>query len=185
MEIGKKRRNALTEVIRFINMQENKVLEQDTYKRAIKLLLNGDLKGAVQWLNSKNKAQMANHVISCFSATSEMSKVCLRRLVEQGIFANLLPEAREMVDFLTGDYYKTEGKVLETKWMQALGYYLMVKEKSDAKLTEIIEAFSRDLIGDQASNQKFKVNSLLWIIIKFYGLNSSNPDILHNQLLTY
>ncbi len=90
-----------------------------------------------------------------------------------------------MVQFLTGEYYKDGKKVQETKWIEGLGYYLTVKERSNAKLTEIIENFSKDLIENKEENKNFKVNSLLWIIIKFYGLNSKFPEILHNELLTY
>jgi hypothetical protein len=58
-EVGKKRRNALVDVLRFICMQENKVeegkdqSEKGTYQQAVAHLANGDIRSALALLNSK------------------------------------------------------------------------------------------------------------------------------------
>jgi hypothetical protein len=56
-EVGKKRRNALIDVLRFICMQEHKVEEakdeKGIYQQAVSHLANGDIRSAVTLLNSK------------------------------------------------------------------------------------------------------------------------------------
>lgn len=62
----KKRKNALTEVLRFICQQEYPVTleakpksEDDLYNKALSLALNGDVKQAVTYLSTNGKRHMA------------------------------------------------------------------------------------------------------------------------------
>jgi hypothetical protein len=72
-EVGKKRRNALTDVLRFICMQEHKVDEgkdeKGIYLQAVGHLANGDIRSAVNLLNSKKKTSEAMIVTNAFNST--------------------------------------------------------------------------------------------------------------------
>jgi hypothetical protein len=75
-ENEKKRKNAVTEVVRFICKQEFKVeASGDIYIQALSYLLNGDIKAAVNLLNYNKKTQMATYVLNCFG--SELQKAAL------------------------------------------------------------------------------------------------------------
>lgn len=68
-EIEKKRRNAVSEIIRFICQIDPlfKVSSQDHfYKRCLEHLLNGDLKAALALLNAEKKPKMALIVSQAF-----------------------------------------------------------------------------------------------------------------------
>jgi TolA-binding protein len=66
-KIAKKRRNAVTEVIRFLCQQEFKALDcpligatpDQIYQTALDHMLNGDIKAAVRHLNNHGKNKMA------------------------------------------------------------------------------------------------------------------------------
>ena len=65
LQTEKKRRNAVTEVLRFYCQQVHKVDQRPSqdagqiYEVALKLLRNGDIRGAVKYLNANKKSRMA------------------------------------------------------------------------------------------------------------------------------
>lgn len=72
LENDKKRKNALTEVLRFICHQEHPASQAPAngdaiYDRALEYLMSGDVKGGVTFLTKGGKPQMAQRVISCFN----------------------------------------------------------------------------------------------------------------------
>jgi hypothetical protein len=104
----KKRKNALTEVLRFILQQDNKVSQDgDVYKIALDHLMNGAVRPAVDVLNHHGKTQMANHVINCFGNVNQ--KMALESwLVNESKTAQFKEDsgAAKILSFMTGNLLK-------------------------------------------------------------------------------
>lgn len=72
-------------------------------------------------------------------------------------------------------------------WIRALCYQLMVKSDPKEPLKDVIKEFNEKVYMRvyQEDHKNAGTVPILWLLIKFYALNNSEPDVLNKQLLTY
>lgn len=72
-------------------------------------------------------------------------------------------------------------------WIRALCYQLMVKSDPKEPLKDVIKEFNEKVYEKvyQKDHKNAGTVPILWLLIKFYALNNSEPDVLNKQLLTY
>ena len=122
---------------------------------------------------------MAMHVINCYS--SDFNKKQLLKSKQIEIYSQFKGHAKHLTDFISGDYKGT------MHWIQAFCYQLLVKSDPKESLKDVVKEFNEKVYKQeyQKSHETCGTAPLLWLLIKFYALNNSEPDVLSKQLLTY
>lgn len=153
----KKRRNAVTDVFRFVCEQKFPVEsdaptfqnDQKIYKAAQSYLEIGDLRGCVKYLNSKKKTKVSLVISQSVSNTAAMDE--LKKYLGESTRENGLSD---VLEFVTG---KTQGFI---SWEKSFLTALMYEKCHTESLSEIISQFEL---------KNTREESLLWKLLRVYA----------------
>lgn len=88
---------------------------------------------------------------------------------------------RPLIDFLAGNSLVKKTALMT--WNQALLYQLLIRSDPNQNLQQVIQTFAKE-VYDKNFNQEDST-PILWLLIRFYGLNVEEPSNLNSKLWTY
>ncbi|CDW76976.1 subunit of the nuclear pore complex that is localized to both sides of the pore [Stylonychia lemnae] len=179
IQIEKQRRNALTEVLRFMCQQEyklpadlrNKLDSKDhVYQIAQHHLFNGDIKSALAHLNKHGKAKMAMLVSQAMTSTSSSQYLDNHVKSNPNIYGKFKQPAKDFIQFLSGLQDTQNLGQRAQDWARWLQYYLTIKITPNNQLSRALDQYDNEVYKqyEQASPLNGHRYPLIYFLIKLY-----------------
>ena len=197
---GKHRRNAVTELLRFICSEEFPTREdngsmKDAYERVYKMLLNGDAVGATRALSSAGNHSLALCVSQATSASSS-KKLHFRSMHTQEMHSSQSQSFKRIINLISAqseDYSRFvqgqigQGQQHSISWQQALCSHLLFILEPQRSLSDVLKQF----MAEESCRRLTKTGQngaedLLFALLRLYvGDNQAGPEHVATKLRSF